>query len=89
MRYWWICWYIWITIKYGFSIVYEKGKKVLYLEVLKSIYGMLKSYILSYIKLRKYLETDGFKFNPYEPCVDNKVIEGEPIKLVFHVDYVK
>ena len=51
--------------KYGPNIVHEKGKKVLYIDIIKDIYGMLKSALLSYIKLRKYLETDGFKFNPY------------------------
>ena len=62
--------------KYGPNVVYEKGKKVLYLEVLKPIYGMLQSALLSYIKMRKYLETDGFKLNPYGPCVANNITEG-------------
>ena len=33
--------------KCGLNVVYEKLKKVLYLEVLKAIYGMLKSALLS------------------------------------------
>ena len=56
------------------NVVYEKGNKVLYLEVLKDIYGMLQSAILSCIKMRKYLYTDGFKFDPYELYVSKKII---------------
>ena len=39
--------------------------------------------------MKKYLETDGFKFNPYYPCVANKITEEEPLTVVFYVDDVK
>ena len=71
------------------NVVYKKGKKVLYIEVLKAIYGMLQSYILSYINMRKYLDTDGFKFNSYDPCVANNIIKGDPLTLVSRVDDLK
>ena len=45
--------------------------------------------MLLYNKLRKYLETYGFKFNPYDPCVSNNIVEGEPLTIVFRVDDVK
>ena len=35
------------------------------------------------------METEGFKFNPYDPCVANNIIGGYPLTIVFHVDYVK
>ena len=35
------------------------------------------------------MDTYGFKFNPYDPCVANKITEGEPLTLVFHVDDIK
>ena len=38
--------------------------------------------------MRKYLETHGFKFNPYDPCVDNKITKGEPLTVVFHINYL-
>ena len=59
---------------------------MLYTEVLEAIYGIIQSYILSYIKFRKYLKTGGFKLNPNGPCVSNNIIEGEPLTVVFHVD---
>ena len=43
--------------KYGPNVVYEKGKKVIYLKLLKDMYGMLQSALLSYINMRKDLET--------------------------------
>ena len=43
---------------------------------------MLQSDILSYINLIKYLETDEFQFNPYDPCVANNIIEVDPITVV-------
>ena len=41
---------------YGPHVVYEKGKKVLYVVVLRAIYGMLIASLLWYQKFRKYLE---------------------------------
>ena len=49
---------------YGEYVVYEKGRKVLYVQVLRAIYGMLVSSLLWYKKFRKELEEYGFKFNP-------------------------
>ena len=68
-----------------FNLGHEKVNKVLYIEVLKAVYVVIQSALLSYINMRKYLETGGFKFNPYNPCVTNYIIEGEPLILVFHV----
>ena len=41
---------------YGPHIVYERGKKVVYVQVLRAIYGMLISAVLWYEKLRGELE---------------------------------
>ena len=62
------------SVKYGPNVVYKKVNKVLYLEFLKDVCGILLSTLLSYINMRKYLETDSFRFNPYDPCVDNNII---------------
>ena len=78
-----------IWCKYSPNVVYEKLKKVLYIEFFKAMYDMLQLALLSYINSRKYLDTDGFKFNPYGPCVSNKIIEGEPLPVVFNVYSVK
>ena len=41
--------------KYGPNVVYEKLKKVLYIEVLKYIYVFLQQALLSYINLKNIL----------------------------------
>ena len=72
--------------EYGLKVVYEDGKKVLYLEVLKAIYGMLIAALLWFHKLRKDLGEIGFKFNPYELCVGNKIVDAKQQTVRFHVD---
>ena len=40
---------------YGGHIVYEKGTKVIYVQVLRALYGMLKAALLWYKKFKKDL----------------------------------
>ena len=67
-------------------IVTERGKKVLYVVVLRAIYGMLEATMLWYQELRRKLESIGFEFNPYDPCVANRVVENKQQTVRFHVD---
>jgi hypothetical protein len=54
-----------------------KGKnKVLYVKMLKAIYGMLQSSLLYYKKFRKDIESIGFEANPYDPHVTNCIVNG-------------
>ena len=71
---------------YGDYVVHEKGKKVLYVEVLRALYGMLVAALLWYKTLRKDLEDIGFDFNPYGPCVCNQMINGKQHTVRFYVD---
>ena len=54
----------------------KKGKPVLYAKCNAAMYGMMRSALLFYRKLRGNLEYFGFKVNPYDPCVANKIVEG-------------
>jgi hypothetical protein len=58
------------------AMVLENRKKVLYIEVLKAIYGMLEAALLWYKTFRKDLEDIGFIFDPYSPCMANKKVQG-------------
>ena len=49
---------------YSGFVVYEKGKKVLYLQVLQALYGMLISAMLWYMKFRADLESIGLFSTP-------------------------
>ncbi len=74
---------------YKHYVVYENGHMVLYLEVVKALYGMLQSALLFYKKLRKDLEEYDFKVNPYDPCIANKMINGKQFTVAWHVDDLK
>ena len=67
----------------------HKGAPMLYVRLSKALYGMLRSALLFYKKLRADLEEMGFEVNPYDPCVANKTIEGAQCTVVWHVDDLK
>jgi hypothetical protein len=71
---------------YGPYVVLENGKRVLYLQVLRALYGMLVAALLWYRQFRQDLEQVGFEFNPYDPCVANRMVEGKQQTVRFHVD---
>ena len=69
------------------DVVYnERKSKIRYDHVLKAIYGMLKSAMLFYKKLKKDLESIGFKVNPYDPCMANRMVNGKQHTVTWHVD---
>ena len=74
---------------YADYVVFENGRKVLYVEVLKALYGMLVASLLWYKKFRSDLEVEGFEFNPYDPCVANCQVWGKQHTVRFHVDDLK
>ena len=71
---------------YGPYVVFEKGHKVLYVRVLRALYGMLSAALRWYQKFRQDLEGIGFVFNPYDPCVANRMIRGKQHTVRYHVD---
>ena len=60
----------------------QGGRKVLYVRVLRAIYGMIISGLLWYNKFRSNLEEKGFN----DPCVANKMINRKQQTIRFHVD---
>ena len=67
-------------------VVMENGKRVIYVRVLRAIYGMLEASMLWYKKLRSDLEENGFIFNAYDACIANKMVNGKQQTIRFHVD---
>jgi Reverse transcriptase (RNA-dependent DNA polymerase) len=74
---------------YGPFVVMENGKRVLYVQVMMVLYGMLMAALMWYRQFRSDLEEIGFKFNPYEPCVANRVVDSKQHTVRFHVDDLK
>ena len=75
--------------KYGDYVVYENGQPVLYVVMSRALYGMIQSSILYYRKFRKDIESIGFKVNPYDPCVANRIVRGSQQTVCWHVDDLK
>ena len=57
----------------------KKGTPILYIRLKKELHGLLRSSLLFYRKLRGKLEAYGFKINPYDPCVGNKMVTTETL----------
>ena len=70
-------------------VSYETGKPVLYVRLQKSLFGCLKIALLFYEKLVGDLEAYGFRINPYDPCVTNKMIGRKQLTVCWHVDDLK
>ena len=58
-------------------VVEEKGKRVLYVQLDRALYGCVQSALLWYELYSTTLKNMGFKLNPYDLCVANSVIEGK------------
>ena len=67
----------------------ENGIKVLYLQLVKALYGCIKSALLWYECFTSCLMDLGFELNPHDPCVANKLINGKQCTIVWYVDDCK
>ena len=72
--------------KYKDYIIETKKEKVLYVKLLKAMYGTLKAPLLWYTLFTNILEEVGFTINPYHNCVANKVINGKKFTICWYVD---
>ena len=71
-------------------VVVEKGEQVMYMELLKALYGTLRAARLFWQKLSKQLIDEwGFIPNKYDDCVVNKMVNGQQMTVVWHVDDLK
>ena len=61
-------------------------KKILYVTILRAIYGCIESALLWYELYAKTLKGMGFKLNPYNKCVANKMINGKQCTIAWYVD---
>jgi hypothetical protein len=64
----------------------ENGKKVLYLQLMKALYGCVKSTLLWYVLFTSTLQGMGFELNPYDTCVANKMFGGKQCTIAWYVD---
>jgi hypothetical protein len=74
---------------YDDYVINDGKHKILYVRMLKALYGMLISSILYYKKFRKDIESIGFEVNPYDICVANRKVNGKQQTVTWHVDDLK
>jgi hypothetical protein len=75
---------------YGpYLIKSKKGESLLYVHMLKAMYGLLRTALLFYLKLVKDLTDFVFAINPYDPCVATKWVAGSQMTVSWHVDNLK
>jgi len=76
--------------KYCPYMMVEHGKKVVYVQLLKALYGMLQAALLFWQNLSSFLiDTLEFVPNQYDSCVVNKMIDGKQCTIVWCVDDLK
>ncbi len=78
-----------VNAKYIPFVVIEGGIKVLYVRLIKAIYGCVQSALLWYKMFHQHLKHLGFVLNPYVPCVSKKVINGKQCTIAWYVDDTK
>lgn len=74
---------------YGPCVVMEGKEKVIYVELLKALYGTIRAARLFWEKLSGKLKEWGFTPNPYDACVMNKMVNGKQLTVAWHVDDLK
>ena len=75
--------------KISFHSKYAIPLSIPTIELLKYLYGLLKSELLFYKKLVKVLKDIGFKLNTYDPCVANIIVNDKQHTILCHVEDVK
>ena len=75
-----------VNPKYKDFVTVEKGKRVLYVQLLKALYGCVQSALLWYDLFTNTLKAAGYVLNPYDACVANQTIEGKQCTIVWYVD---
>ena len=58
------------------------------MKVIRAIYGCIEAALQWYKMFTGTLKKLGYKLNPYDKCVANKVINGKQCTVAWHVDDV-
>jgi hypothetical protein len=76
---------------YDDFVVYERRAKhkIVYVKMLKALYGMLTASILFYNKFVSDIKTLRFELNPYDPCFANHKVNGKQHTVTWHVNNMK
>ena len=70
--------------KYQPYLILEKGKPVLYVELVKALFGTIRAALIFWRKFTKQLIEWGFTVNPYDWCVANNQVQGSQLTITWH-----
>jgi hypothetical protein len=70
-------------------LVRERGEMIMYVELLKALYGTMRAARLFWERLSRQLVNWGFTPNPYDSCVVNKMVDDKQLTVAWHVDDLK
>ena len=72
-----------------YVIIDYNGNKIMYVQMVKALYGVLQSSLLYYKQFRTDMVSIGFVVIPYESCVAKRRVEGSQQTVTWHVDNLK
>ena len=75
-----------VNPKHKKNVRVDNGVKVLYLRLLKALYGCMESALLWYDLYSKTLKSQGFLINPYYKCIENSTIQDKQCKISWYVE---
>ena len=64
----------------------DNGVKVLYLRILKDLYGCMESAQLWYYLYSKTLKSQVLLINTYDSCIENSTIQDKQCTIAWYVD---
>jgi hypothetical protein len=67
----------------------KTGQKVLLVQCLNAVYETMVAVLLYYKKFVKSLMKQGYKINPYDGYVANKVVKEQQVMICFHINNCK
>jgi len=70
-----------IDLNYKQFVVNENNRQVLYVQIIKALYGHMILAMFFYSKLKNDLIKNGLKLNSYDPCVANKMVNGNQLTV--------
>ena len=75
-----------VNPKHKKNVSVETGLKLLYLRLLKSLYGYMEYTLLWCDLYSKTLKSHGFLINPYDRCIANITIKYKQYTIAWYVD---
>jgi hypothetical protein len=70
-------------------LVQERGEMIMYIKLLKALYGTMSAAQLFWERLSRQLVNWGFTPNPYDSCVVNKMVDEKQSTVAWHVNDLK